>query len=94
MIFENKMKVEGGKFARLNFAVAHDAIKSVKITGDFFLYPEDALEKIEASIIGMKVPFDAVEAEKNIIRVIEAEKAELVGITPKDFAEMISECLK
>ena len=93
MILENKRKVEGGKFARIKLEVEGNSLKDVKITGDFFLYPEETLEKIELSLRGMKIPFDAARVEKKIGKVIEEENAELVGITAKDIAEMIGECL-
>ena len=30
-------------------------ISSIRITGDFFLYPEETLDQIEASLIGKKM---------------------------------------
>lgn len=94
MILEHKKKIEGGKFARIRIVVSDDSLESVRITGDFFLYPEGALEKIEGSLKGSRIPFNEDEAEKKILGVLKEEDAELVGITPKDLAEMIGECLK
>ncbi len=94
MINENKRKVEGGKFARIGIEITDNSISSVKITGDFFLHPENVLEKIEDALKGTKLPFNAVEAEKKIVEVLEAEKAKLVGVSAKDIAEMIDECVK
>jgi lipoate---protein ligase len=30
-------------------------INSIKITGDFFLYPEESLDELEANLIGTKL---------------------------------------
>ncbi len=93
MIITNKRKIEGGKFARVKIVVEKGLVVSVKVTGDFFLYPEDTLEKIECSLRSMNLPFDAGEAERRIQKVLVEENAGLVGIAPRDLVEMIGECL-
>lgn len=40
-------KVEGGKFLRLQTDIKDGIIKDIKIRGDFFVYPETAIFKIE-----------------------------------------------
>jgi len=40
-------KVEGGKFLRLQVDMKENIIKDIKIRGDFFVYPETAIFKIE-----------------------------------------------
>ncbi len=35
-------------------------INSIRITGDFFVYPEESLDKLEASLIGTKLEEYAV----------------------------------
>ncbi|MFH1054781.1 MAG: lipoate protein ligase C-terminal domain-containing protein [Candidatus Altiarchaeota archaeon] len=49
------MKVPGGKL--LKVAVQHDSEKIVKIKlcGDFFMHPEDALESLEGKLIGARL---------------------------------------
>jgi lipoate-protein ligase A len=36
-------------------------INSVKITGDFFLYPEENLDKLEVNLIGTKLEKDTIK---------------------------------
>ncbi|HDD33830.1 MAG TPA: lipoate--protein ligase family protein [Thermofilaceae archaeon] len=62
-------------------------IKDVRLTGDFFMYPEDALWSLESSLRG--VPLDL-----NIVSRIVREQLKsvvLVGSTTQDFLEAIAE---
>jgi lipoate-protein ligase A len=36
-------------------------ISSIRITGDFFLYPEETLDQIEASLIGTKMDRNSIK---------------------------------
>ena len=40
-----------------------NAINSITITGDFFLHPEEALETLEANLIGTKLERHALKQE-------------------------------
>ena len=35
-------------------------ISSIRITGDFFVYPEESLDKLEAGLVGTKLEKDSV----------------------------------
>ena len=50
-------KTPGGKLVIVDFSVADGMLKGVQVSGDFFLYPEDALPQITASLEGL--PMDA-----------------------------------
>ncbi len=51
MISHSKQKVKEGKVVKVE--VEYDeVIKNIRITGDFFLHPEDVLDEIEESIAG------------------------------------------
>ncbi len=45
-------KVEGGKFFRIYLEEENRMVKSIKITGDFFFYPEFGLEEVEDYLKG------------------------------------------
>ena len=38
-----------------------NVISSIRITGDFFLYPEETLDQIEASLIGKKMDRNSIK---------------------------------
>ena len=39
---------------KIELELADDAISQVSISGDFFMYPEDALEQLEQALVGVK----------------------------------------
>ena len=91
-------KEKGGKLVQVRVEVDEDKVKNVKITGDFFLHPEEVLEEIEESFVGVRV----FEEEKTILerlrRVIEEREAILVGFSAEGlvriFKEAVSSCLR
>ena len=86
-------KVPGGKLLRVKVDY-DDIIKHVSITGDFFLHPEESIEKIEAAMSGLRTN----ESESNIVGIIkEVAKEhgiELVGISPEDIARTLKAAIK
>lgn len=51
-------KTPGGKLVIVDFNVADGTLKGVQVSGDFFLYPEDALPQITASLEGLPIDLD------------------------------------
>ena len=45
----------------LEYDEISNIINSITITGDFFLYPEETLDKLEVSLIGTKVEKDDIK---------------------------------
>lgn len=39
---------------KVELELTNDAISKVSISGDFFMYPEDALERLEQTLVGIK----------------------------------------
>jgi len=91
-------KVKGGKLVQVRVDVDEDVVKNVRITGDFFLHPEEVLEEIEESLVGVGV----FEQEETILerlkRVIKEREAILVGFSAEGlvrvFKEAVSSCLQ
>ena len=54
-------KTPGGKLVVVDFSVANDALRGVEVSGDFFLYPDDALATITGALEG--APSDATEEQ-------------------------------
>lgn len=83
------VKVPDGKLVRVS--VTYDeTIESVRITGDFFLEPPEALEDLEAAIEGL--PADASGAD--IVDAVEQVDAQLIGFGPEDLATATMEALE
>lgn len=81
-------KIPNGKFIRVKAEFENNKkIKNVKITGDFFLYPEEKIESIENSLKGKILKRE--EIERTIEKVINKNKIKLLGISEKDFVDVL-----
>ena len=49
------------KLLRLSIAKEKNTIKSIQITGDFFIYPENGIETLEASLIGIRLDREKIK---------------------------------
>ena len=65
-------------------------IKSIKITGDFFLHPEETIEKLEGSLVGVKLEKDSI---KNKIEYI-LKNSEFYGFDVDSISNAIVDCVK
>lgn len=70
-----------------------DLIRKVRITGDFFAYPESVIENIEEKLVGL--PAQAWESSllSRINDAIEEERGALVGISMLDISKMIKKAV-
>jgi lipoate-protein ligase A len=92
MISSASKKVKEGKLVKVE--VEHDeVIKKIKITGDFFLLPEDALQTIEKSMLGMEKETGIETIISKIRSVAEIYNVQMIGISPESLAQVIREAL-
>lgn len=90
---QSKQKVKEGKVVKVE--VEYDeVIKNVRITGDFFLHPEDILEEIEKSMVGLERNADEETITSNILKVTADRDIQMIGISPGSIALLIKEALK
>lgn len=90
MNFQIKKKVKEGKVVKIEID-CDDVIRNIRITGDFFLHPEDILDEIEKSIAGLDRNADEDTIISNIHRA--AGDAQMIGISPESIALMVREAL-
>ena len=88
---ECEEKVPNGKLVCFSVEAENGLVTEVKITGDFFLHPEETIEKIERSL--EDIPLDMDEAE--VASRIEAslEEAQLIGATAEDLARIFKKAV-
>ena len=85
-------KIPWGKMVRVE--VAYDAqIESVKITGDFFLHPEETLELIQQTIIGCSLPLQKNELAEKIDKLLLEQNADFIGASVVDLIDILAEAL-
>ena len=51
---------KAGKLIKIDLQY-DEAIREIKIHGDFFLYPEDAIDKLQHQLIGTRVDRQAIK---------------------------------
>ena len=74
----------------LEYAEISNIINSITITGDFFLYPEESLDKLEASLIGTKLGKDAIK--QKIEKCLNGSEA--FGFDSESMTDAILGCFK
>ena len=81
MSTHGEFKVPGGKLVVVDFEVAHGRIKNFRLSGDFFLEPDDALECINNAVEGMD-PNGTIEDFSVAIQKALPSEVHLLGFTP------------
>ncbi len=84
-------KSKGG-LIRSFVTVEDGVIKDIELSGDFFLFPEEAFYKILNLLKG--APADRDEIQKNIEKIYEKECIQSPGTLPSDFTESIMRALE
>jgi len=82
-------KVPGGKLLKVRLDYASGVINSLRINGDFFAHPEDAIERLESMLSGR-----ALSEIDSIINDFVKTGVVLYGIAASDIAYAIREASK
>lgn len=79
-------KVKGGKLLRCTLNVDNNVISSIKITGDFFMYPEEKIEDLEQMLAGVKMDEESLREKMNAFF---SSDVQVVGADAEDFVKLI-----
>lgn len=79
-----------GKMLRLDVTYT-DRIESLKITGDFFLHPEETLDQIVSELTGVDVPIQKDLLIRKTRYILDSNEAEMIGITVEDVINTLEE---
>lgn len=87
-------KIPNGKLLKisLDYNKNTNYINNIKITGDFFVHPEEAIELIEEELINVKL--DKIKLFETIQSVIDENNIELIGLDVEGLTNGILMCLK
>lgn len=91
MIVTSECKVPGGKMIKVRVHLEDEVIKNVTITGDFFIYPEEAIEHLEEELRGQRIT--SADFVKLVSHFLAKMKAEIAGATADDFALTLKRAL-
>jgi hypothetical protein len=78
-------KIPGGKLLLCEIDTEDEVIKTIKISGDFFMHPEDAINELEETLLG--TPIQSYQNE--IINFFQERKITLYGVSQQDFITVI-----
>jgi lipoate-protein ligase A len=86
----NSITRKFGKLLRLD-VIYSEKIESLKITGDFFLHPEETLDQISEELTGVAVPIQKELVFRKIKYIMDSNEAEMIGITLEDILNTLDE---
>jgi hypothetical protein len=85
-------KIPDGKLLKISLNHTNNKITEIRIMGDFFAYPEEAIEimetKLKDSYLNRKSLLDKINS------VINDNNIEFIGLTAEGLADGILMCLK
>jgi lipoate-protein ligase A len=87
-------KVTNGKLLKisLEYNDKNKKILGLRITGDFFAYPEESIEILEKKLVS--ITLDEKILKDKIDNVIRENKIEFIGLNTEDLVTAIMMCLK
>jgi lipoate---protein ligase len=85
MTARGEYKTPGGKLIAVEFDVEDGRLRDVMVTGDFFLYPEDALPRLGAALEGQPATLDEREYAALVQPVLDSD-VELLGSSARALA--------
>ncbi|MFH1588673.1 MAG: lipoate protein ligase C-terminal domain-containing protein [Candidatus Diapherotrites archaeon] len=80
-------KIPEGKLLKVFLEFNENKINSVKLTGDFFLHPEEGIELIESSL--KEQEFNKEKLIQEINKVVEENNLVLFGLNAEGITEAI-----
>jgi hypothetical protein len=79
-------KVGGGKMIKISLTVDDGVIRDIRITGDFFVHPEEAVELLESKLAGTRIEDLAVNIDNEFAG---NANVQLVGIDAVDIVHAV-----
>jgi lipoate-protein ligase A len=88
-----EFKTPGGKLIAVEFDVTDGELRNVVVTGDFFLYPEEALPILAGALENSPATLDQHAYAERVSTALKAG-AELVGSSPEALAAAVVRALQ
>ena len=85
MSCRGEFKTPGGKLITVDFDVVDGELRNVVVTGDFFLYPEEALPILGGALEESPITLDEAAYSARVRTALDS-RAELVGSSPEALA--------
>lgn len=87
-------KVPQGKLLKIfvDYNEKNNVIKEIRVTGDFFAYPEESIEMLESKLKNTKLEKEILF--KKISSIIKENKIEFIGLNAEGLTDGIMMCLR
>jgi lipoate---protein ligase len=82
-------RIPGGKLVRVDAVCEGHHFSKIRITGDFFVHPEEALTNIERDLEASDLNGNEPDLEMLVGAVILANNAQLIGFGGRDIADLL-----
>ena len=92
MTRHGEFKTPGGKLIAVEFDVEDGALRNVVVTGDFFLYPEEALDSLAGALEGMPASMSE-EDYAALVAAALSDGVELLGSSAEALASAVVRAL-
>src|SRR5829696_4206497 len=92
MSHQGEFKTPGGKLIAVDLDVVDDELRNVVVTGDFFLYPEEALPILAGALENCPAALDEAGYAARVRSALDTA-AELVGSSPEALAVAVVRAL-
>ena len=86
-------KTPGGKLIRLQVEYGEYAVQRVRITGDFFLHPEESVGDLEAALVNFSRDMEVERLQEKMDRALAMRSAQLIGVDTHALANLIHEAV-
>jgi lipoate---protein ligase len=85
-------KTPGGKLVAVDFELTDERLSDVMVSGDFFLYPEEAIDGITSALAGLPADSDEGTVARAVQQAI-PDGTELLGFSPEAIAIAVRRAL-
>ncbi|HEU0115630.1 MAG TPA: biotin--protein ligase [Thermomicrobiales bacterium] len=85
-------KTPGGKLVIVDFALDRGRLRDVVVSGDFFLYPESAIEPLTAALQGLPADLPPARIADRVAAAL-PPGVEFLGSSPEAVAEAVRRAL-
>lgn len=89
--YSAEYKVLGGKLLRVHILSRDNIIKNIKITGDFFIHPEESIDELEELLMHTKLNENDIRKK---IKKFYDEDVIVIGADIEDFVTLIKSALE
>ncbi len=84
------IKKTSGGLIRVHAKVYENVVEQVLITGDFFVYPQRAIQDLEARLKWVSID----DVKNEVLKFFNEYRASILGLSPSELAEMIDKCIR